>query len=366
MKTCIVSFIRHTVNKLSALCMVALSTLVLHVPIGYVSTARAQTENLQWNVAIFIFDKVQIIDYTGPYEVFVNAASNNHPRFNVYTVATKSAAITTVGGMSVNPSYDFENHPRPDILVLPGGWGVYATRKNPEVIKWIQENAQKAEVVLSVCNGAFFLSKAGLLGGLQATTTAGAIPRLQIEVPTCKVVSNKRFVDNGKIITSAGLSAGIDASLHVVSRILSKGWARRVAIDMEYNWQPESTFARAELADMYLPPPYTHPSGYREPISYEGGTDHWETKTIIETDSSAAEVLKSINSLIVKYEKFLKWARIDNENSRGTTESHWKFTRQEGNMWHGIIRAEPVAGQANKVILTMKIALRDEKFPGNY
>lgn len=223
MRTFTLPSISHSVNKLSALCIVALFALALHVSIGYVSTARAQTENVQWNVAIFIFDKVQIIDYTGPYDVFGSAASNNHPRFNVYTVSAHAAAITTVGGMSVNPTYDFENHPHPDILVLPGGLGVYVTRKNPEVIRWIQENAQKAEVVLSVCNGAFFLSKAGLLDGLQATTTAGAIPRLQMEVPTCKVVSNKRFVDNGKIITSAGLSAGIDASLHVVSRILSKG-----------------------------------------------------------------------------------------------------------------------------------------------
>ncbi len=142
-------------------------------------------------VAIFIFDGVQIIDYAGPYEVFGQAG------FEVFTVAEKTDAITTAMGMSVNPKYTLDNHPQPNILLIPGG-GVTRHQDKPNVIQWIRNNATQAEAVLSVCNGAFFLAKAGLLDGLEATTFASLIAGLQTAAPKTKVVSNKRFVDNGK------------------------------------------------------------------------------------------------------------------------------------------------------------------------
>ena len=183
-------------------------------------------------VAILIFDGVQIIDYTGPWEVFGQAG------FDVYTVAEKPETITTVFGMSVNPGFEFYNCPKPDILLIPGG-NVIDTQRNPKVLKWIRDNAKQAEIVLSVCNGAFILAKAGLLDGLTATTTRPLVDGLAVAAPNIKVVHNKRFVDNGKIITSGGLSAGIDAALHVVSRIHGKARAERIAYGLEYTWQSE-------------------------------------------------------------------------------------------------------------------------------
>lgn len=333
--------------------------LLIGIWIANCSSVGAQTEDKQWKVAILIFDNVQIIDYTGPYEVFVNAASNNHPRFKVYTVAPKSGSITTIGGMTVVPDYELENCPQPDILILPGGWGVYETRKNKEVISWIKKNSEHAQVVLSVCNGAFFLSSAGLLDGLEATTVAGAIPRLQAEAKTCKVLRNKRFVDNGKIVTSAGLSSGVDASLHVISKVLSKGWAQRVALDMEYDWRPDSSFARAMLADQYLIPPYILPKGYREPISYEGGTDHWKTVIIVETDADHTQILETVNQTIQENQKYLNWTRIESEDSSDKSASHWVFKGKEGNKWNAIISAEPLKEQ-EKVQLTMAVLRIDD------
>ncbi|HEX8922649.1 MAG TPA: DJ-1/PfpI family protein, partial [Pyrinomonadaceae bacterium] len=171
------------------------------------------------NLAILLFDGVQIIDYTGPYETFGHAFKKDGGAINIYTVAEKAGPITTAMGMSVNPTYSFENAPQPDILVLPGGGGVWKQLEAPGVISWVQDKAQKAEVVLSVCNGAFFLAKAGLLDGLEATTTFSLIARLKEAAPKAKVVDNVRYVDNGKIITTAGLSSGIEGSLHVIERL---------------------------------------------------------------------------------------------------------------------------------------------------
>ena len=165
------------------------------------------------NLAILIFDGVQIIDYTGPYETFGHAYSNDGPAFNIYTVSEKTNSITTAMGMSVNPKYSFENAPKPDVLLVPGG-DVNGQLENAVVIKWIKDRAKDAEIVLSVCNGAFILAKAGLLDGLEATTTSGLIASLRQTAPNVRVVDDRRFVDNGKIITAAGLSSGIDGSLH--------------------------------------------------------------------------------------------------------------------------------------------------------
>jgi transcriptional regulator GlxA family with amidase domain len=164
------------------------------------------------NLAILIFDGVQIIDYTGPFETFGHVYFDDTHAFNIYTVSEKSGAITTSMGMSVNPKYTLENAPEPNVIVIPGG-DVRGPVSNPAVIKFIQDKARNAEIVMSVCNGAYILAKTGLLDGLEATTTANLVPGLKIAAPKTKVVDDKRFVDNGKIITTAGLSSGIDGAL---------------------------------------------------------------------------------------------------------------------------------------------------------
>ena len=183
-------------------------------------------------VAILIFQGVQIIDYTGPWETF------GHAGFNVFTVAQKVEPITNAFGLKVIPVYTFADHPKPDILLIPGG-NVMQAQKDPQTLKWIQETAAKSEIVLSVCNGAYILAHAGLLNGLTATTTAPLIDGLANVAPNIRVVHDKRFVDNGKIITSGGLSAGIDGALHVVERLRGREAARLTAMMMEYRWQPE-------------------------------------------------------------------------------------------------------------------------------
>lgn len=209
--------------------------LVTRASLGNLTTgqpANLNTHPDRKKVAILIFQGVQIIDYTGPYEIFGGAG------FEVFTVAKQPEMIRTVYGMQVTPDYVFDNSPRPDIVLVPGGQ-VLNTQRDQEVRKWLQDSAQQAEIVLSVCNGAFILAKAGLLNGLTATTTRPLVEGLAVAAPNIKVVHDTRFVDNGKVITSGGLSAGMDAALHIVARIQGKVQAQNLAEGLEYDWRAE-------------------------------------------------------------------------------------------------------------------------------
>jgi putative intracellular protease/amidase len=296
------------------------------------------------NVAILIFDGVQIIDYTGPYEVF------GQQHFNVFTVAQNKKAITTSMQMSVNPAYDFATAPAPDILLVPGG-DVDTHLNNPTVIRWIQDQAKKAQYVLSVCNGAFFLAKAGLLDGLSATTFHGLIDDLKAAAPKTKIVMDQRFVDNGKIITSAGLTSGIDASIYLISKISGMDKARELALHLEYNWQPESNYARANLADKYLRNlrPDIPNTAQWQTVKNFGGMDQWEYQASLLTSFTAAELLKGIN------EKIAGKAQWSAEPSAQPNQSNWKFNGEKGEVWKGSIRVEAVDGQKNKFSLNVRI-----------
>lgn len=315
-----------------------------------------QTRAPKMNVAILIWDGVQIIDYTGPYEVL-----GSWGRRNVYTVAETSEPITTNMGMRVIPNYDFNNQPKPDILVIPGG-GLWATKSplnNSRLIKWIQDKAKDAKYVLSVCGGALLLAKAGLLDGLEATTTAGSnIEKLKEMAPKAKVVGDKRFVDNGKIITSAGLSAGIDGALHLVSVLDGEGWAERIALSIEYNWQPDSKYARANLADMNLPSSiYESFLSSAEPVTSKGGADSWEEKWVIRAAVSPTEMLKQINK---QWAKESKWSRQELTQASNFPVSAWKFTDKKNQSWNATAQVEPT-GVEDKLLLTIKISRTEEK-----
>ncbi|HEX6863200.1 MAG TPA: DJ-1/PfpI family protein [Thermoanaerobaculia bacterium] len=295
------------------------------------------------DVAILLFEGVQIIDYTGPYEVFGHAWTPEGPAFRMYTVAEKAGPITTNMGMSVNPRYTFANAPKPDVIVLPGG-GVDPHLENPAVMAWVKEAAKDAEVVLSVCNGAFFLAEAGLLDGLEATTFAGMIDRLRTAAPRTRVVDDQRWVDNGRIITTAGLSSGIDGSLHVIEKLLGRGYAQRAALGMEYNWQPELNWARAALPDrlVRVDTPRDLPV---VPLLTQGTTDRWEKQWSVATGESADAFLQRVNQLL---ETSNKWTREANGG--------WTFKDAQGRAWNGTAAVEPLA--PGKLKLTMKIARR--------
>lgn len=195
-------------------------------------------ENRQRSVAILIFDDVEVLDFCGPFEVFsVTSRTAELKPFAVFTVAEELRPVLARNGLSVNPHYSLANCPHADILLAPGGWGTRREMRNERLVKWIAERAAPAELVLSVCTGALLLAKAGLLDGLDATTHHAALDLLRETCPAARVAADARYLDNGRIVTSAGISAGIDMSLHVVSRLLGAETARETAKCMEYDWR---------------------------------------------------------------------------------------------------------------------------------
>jgi len=309
--------------------------------------ARESAARTQKKVAILIFDGVEIIDYTGPWEVFGAAG------FDVYTVAATKDPVTTAMGMTVLPKYTFADALQPDVLVIPGG-GVTEARNSAATLKWVTDATARTVHTMSVCNGAFILASAGLLDGLTATTTSGNIARLKAEYPKTNVVDNQRFVDNGRIITTAGLSAGIDGALHVVSRMLGHGIAQKVALAEEYDWSPRAPFVRAALADRLIPDVDLDAIGNWTLVSTEGGRDRWETACRGTSDLTAGEVMDHIGrDLTTKG----KWTSVTAAATRTspTRTSRWKFTGRDGKPWTGTltIQAGPAEGHQYTAKLTV-------------
>jgi transcriptional regulator GlxA family with amidase domain len=187
-------------------------------------------------VAILLFDEIEVLDFAGPFEVFaVTDELSNNEFFRVVTVAPEKRPIRARNGLSVNPDHAFADCPRPDILVVPGGFGTRALLKDQSALDWIKSTNATAEIVASVCTGSIVLGRAGLLDGLKATTHHDCFDLLREHAPRATVVETDRFVDNGRILTAAGISAGIDLSLHLITRLHGAATAQKTARYMEYH-----------------------------------------------------------------------------------------------------------------------------------
>lgn len=192
-------------------------------------------------VLVLLFDDVDTLDFTGPIEVLsITGQRMTGPvPFTVTTVAErKDPPITTRSGLSITPYYTYKDAPQANILIIPGGVGARHECNNSATLAFIKEQAQNTTLVVSVCTGALLLGSAGLLDGLRATTHHNALDELAETAPLCTVVRDQRYVDNGKIITSAGITAGLDTALYVVQRLLSVETALETATHMEYAWTP--------------------------------------------------------------------------------------------------------------------------------
>jgi transcriptional regulator GlxA family with amidase domain len=197
--------------------------------------ALAQAVMPSRSVAIALFDEVEVLDFAGPFEVFsVSGRRSGLDPFDVCTVSERGQAIQARNGLTVTPTHSFASMPRADIVLIPGGYGTRREMKNPAMLEWTARVGGDAELLLSVCTGALVLGAAGLLDGLRATTHHLAFDALRTAAPRTEVVEGARIVDNGRVILSSGVSAGIDMALHVVSRLHGGEVARETARYMEY------------------------------------------------------------------------------------------------------------------------------------
>jgi transcriptional regulator GlxA family with amidase domain len=191
----------------------------------------------QKTVVILVFDDVEVLDFCGPFEVFSVAGRMLDLRpFRVLLAAERDGPVTARNGLSVNPDHTLADCPPAEILLVPGGQGTRKLMHHKPVVDWVRKRAADAELTLSVCTGALLLAKAGLLDGLEATTHHGALDLLRETAVDARVLDGVRYVDDGPVITSAGIAAGIDMSLHVVSRLCGEKVAVEAARHMEYPW----------------------------------------------------------------------------------------------------------------------------------
>ena len=203
-------------------------------------------------VGIVLFDEIEVLDFCGPFEVFSTVRLNEAKRreelspFEVLTVAGKSDPVTTSGGMRVLPGATFVDCPRLDILVVPGGWGTRRELDNPVMLRWLRERNAEVEILTSVCTGAMLLGFAGLLDGLHATTHWRSLDWMRESFPAVAVEYGQHVVEDGRVVTSAGISAGIDMALRVVARYHGEEVARATARHMEYPY-PDSNARRVRL-----------------------------------------------------------------------------------------------------------------------
>ncbi len=197
-------------------------------------------------LGILLFDDVEVLDFAGPFEVFSVAGLRNAGAapFAVHTIAEKSPVIAR-NQLAICPSYTLENSPLFDIILLPGGGGIrpdgspFGSRKemhNEKILDWVRTQNQQAEMVLSVCTGSMILAKAGLLEGLRATTHWKAEAGMREAAPNTELLMNERYVDNGRIVLSAGISAGIDMAFYVIKKLLGAETALETAQYMQYDY----------------------------------------------------------------------------------------------------------------------------------
>jgi transcriptional regulator GlxA family with amidase domain len=191
------------------------------------------------NVAILLFDGVEILDVAGPAEVF-----SSHSAYQLHTLAPTIKPVNSGNGIKLMPSDTYQSRIKPDILIVPGGQTPVMLGNN-ELLSAVKALSVKAELILSVCTGALLLAKVGLLEGLAATTYHTALAQLKRLAPTCEVIKDRRFVDCGRIVTTAGVSAGLDGALHIIQRQKGAPDAARVATYMEYrNWHETDGLVR--------------------------------------------------------------------------------------------------------------------------
>ena len=200
------------------------------------------------NVGILIFDEVEVLDFAGPFEVFSRTRllkgaesrrSDDSAPFNPFTVSMDTKHLTATGGLKIIADYTFNNFPKIDILIVPGGYGTRTLLNNEILLKWIKAVSDKANITASVCTGSLLLAKAGLLEGKRATTHWGAIEALKSISKDIQVITERRVV-NDEIITSAGVSSGIDMAFMIVENLYGEEVASDTSKYIEFHRSKEN------------------------------------------------------------------------------------------------------------------------------
>lgn len=297
-------------------------------------------------VAILMFDGVQIIDFAAPYEVFGQA------HFSVFTVSRDGQPVTTAMDLGVSVDHSFATAPPADVVVIPGG-NVDATSNDVATLAWIRSQSEHARQVFSICTGSDILAATGLLDGHSATTFHKHFEHMQHRFPKVDVVRDQRWVESGKLITSAGLASGMDAALQVVANLRGRDAARSVAMHLEYPWSPEQGFVRGLMADQFIRLPeqdLTFPQGTDiRRLSSLGNETYWEITFEVTSPLSPPGLLQHIGTQ-ARLDKALSVLPLPDD-----MQLAWQYESERGGHWRISYQAfEPADDGAFRVV--MKVA----------
>jgi len=187
------------------------------------------------NIGIYIYDHAEVLDFSGPFEVFSTAKRLSENHWNVFLIGERPSLITARGGFEVGPHYCINSHPKLDVLIVVGGIH-HEQLNNTSVIRWVHQQTRLVQITASVCTGAFILAETGILDGKTVTTHWEDIAELRKTYPKLDVESERRWIEDGNVVTSGGISTGIDMSLYLVSKMASQEVANLTAKQMEYRW----------------------------------------------------------------------------------------------------------------------------------
>ncbi len=282
-------------------------------------------------IGLYIQDGVEILDLAGPMEVFSYAG------YEIFTISKSKDNIYAQGILTVTPDYDLSDAPQADVLVFFGG-NATKPSKDKAVIEWLQSQ-KDTEYYFSVCSGAKILAEAGLLDGKQATTFRQTLNTLEKNFPKIEVLRGVRYVDNGKVITTAGVSAGIDGALHMVAKFEGLATAAQTALFMEYDWVPNQGIAYAKDN------PYLEMNNTTLLKEYTGSYASKNGKRmILSLNNTEKELILNINNkkyvvfyitknklLVSKASHMLTFTRDDNNNiiNVETTEYKETFSKED-------------------------------------
>ena len=297
-----------------------------------IAVAAQQAPAPPKKLGILVFPGVQVIDFTGPYEVLTGAFSARRPLFEVVTVGLTHDEFRMGQpgkGIPMRADFALDDCPKLDILLVPGG-ETDSVEGDARAMAWVGKTAADAECVMSVCNGAFVLAKAGLLKNQKATTFYWFLDELKAAEPTCTLVYDERFADNGKIITTAGLSSGIDGALHLIERYGSRYDAEQRALGLEYHWQPDLNWSRAGLADRHLVS-MLGSAGFEFPddkvsawtvVENNGTAEQWTKRWTFDTPLAQDEVTKIFESKLAE-----SWHKPSGSGGA------WSFEDEKARAW---------------------------------
>lgn len=267
----------------------------------------------KYSVAFLISDGTLPLDYVGAYEVLGQA------RMKVFTIAKGMDTVRLSSNMQIIPNYSLDNSPDFDILVVPSPFD-----GDTLVINWIKQRAEKVDYILTVCSGVFPVYDAGLLDGMTITSYGPLIDHLKAHAKKAKVVTDKRFVDNGKIITCGSYVSGIDGALYLVSKIYGEPKAQEIANNIEYNWDREYKYVRAKLADNWLAPLYDFGPPLRgRTLKYKGDETHW----VAEYETIRKEPFTEFYAQIPEMAEMHQWKNLETKST--DTEYYSKWTRKD-------------------------------------